>query len=96
MDPTLILVLAGGLVLAGVSLAARRPGQPLPLAAVIARRRPDVTALATAGTCHAVANAVAACRRCERQDACQRWLARDTAESCPGFCPNRAVIEKLR
>jgi len=97
MDPTLILALTGGLLLTGVSLAALRPRRPLLLLApVIARRAPGVNALAAAGTCHAVADAVATCQRCERQDACRAWLARDAAEPCPSFCPNRAVIESLR
>jgi len=95
MEPTLILALTGGLVLAGVTLAALRPARPLLLAPVLARRSPGVSALATAGTCCDLADAAATCRRCERQDACQAWLARNAAEPCPSFCPNRAVIEGI-
>lgn len=95
MDPVLALIASATLLAAGLAFALTRRPQPLPLAAVVARRRPGVRSLEDMGILADMADAVGRCRACARTDACRRWLAAGSDEACPGFCPNRAVVERI-
>lgn len=95
MDPVLALIASATLLAAGLALAYTRRPQPLPLAAIVARRRPEAQTLADAGILADMAEAARRCRGCARTDACRRWLAADRDELCPGFCPNRSVVERI-
>lgn len=95
MDPVFALIASAALPVAGLALAVTRRPQPLPLAAVVARRHPGVGSLRSAGILADMADAVGRCRACPRTDACHRWLAAGSDEACPGFCPNRSMVERL-
>lgn len=95
MDPVFALIASAALLAAGLALALTRHPQPLPLAAVVARRRPGARSLEDAGILAEMAESVRRCRACPRTDACRRWLAAGSDEVCPGFCPNRSVVERI-
>lgn len=95
MDPVFALIASAVLLTAGLALAATRRPQPLPLAAVVARRHPGAGSLEDPGILADMADAVGRCRACSRTDACRRWLAAGSDEACPGFCPNRSVVERI-
>ncbi|NYZ15455.1 hypothetical protein HL658_23195 [Azospirillum sp. RWY-5-1] len=95
MDPVFALIASSALLAAGLALAVTRRPQPLPLATIVARRRPGPRSLEDTGILAEMADAVGRCRACPRTDACHRWLAAGSDEACPGFCPNRSVVERI-
>ncbi|MGQ9367516.1 DUF6455 family protein [Azospirillum sp. ST 5-10] len=97
MEALFLAVSTAALLLAGVSLAARRAAaERLRLAGVVARLRPGAAAM-TCGASRDLNDAVRRCRACPRKEACDRWLiqAGTDAAVAPPHCPNRSLVERI-